>query len=394
MPWDKVAKELSDTATGGAIEQHIAKIRKKRLELGLEIIPKAQRFSRKRVGGGGEAQTPTKKPAPSSKKRSAPNFSTTPTTPRKNKRRAATKSKYIEKEEDDSRAASNDPDSASDMDGEYGVPPASGKKRSLHTVIKDEPLDEEPLSPKKLKTAGSDSDNMKDEVGSERETDGEFDTAAEGDTAIVNESPSAASLDGESLIVPLQIAPTLLNNFAMGQQQQQPAHDLGLYQHLNVTQPMAIGTTFGYGQINAGQFPAFNNVVPGFIPYFEPLNSFNAFSLDNTMMGTMPEDLSTTFGIGTGMQSSSLYGTSDSSNSSHYSSFDGNGAFSGTTYALPSYGDNPFSFVTNAGTFPHIDNDISMNVRGLDATTPGMPIQHHGAFAEDFDVLQFETADF
>lgn len=126
IPWDKVGNIMGEGITGGAIVQHLAKVRGKLIVLGLAVPPTLRR------GGGAASQismavSPSvpKVKATTPKKGNAPENSIT-------KKAVSTRSKKQvnkrvagsdDSDEDDDEAWDND-----ESDGEYGEPAAKRTK--------------------------------------------------------------------------------------------------------------------------------------------------------------------------------------------------------------------------------------------------------------------------
>ena len=150
VPWDAVAETMGPKITGGAVVQHLAKLRNRMIEQGLSVPPPLKR-------GGGSTRistsaTTTPKAKATSKKTDVAQASAKSAKPKSAKPKAAKKGTQGSGDsEDEDDAWSND-----DSDADYGQPRAkrakSDVKGPMQRRVKTEDSDEEiPIPSKSLK---------------------------------------------------------------------------------------------------------------------------------------------------------------------------------------------------------------------------------------------------
>ena len=148
VPWDDIGRIMGEGITGGAVVQHLAKLRARMVAQGLSVPPPLRRG-----GGGSRLATAASKvskakatPAKGGNARATQN--TTKSTPAKSKKtgkKAAPGSDESEEEDDDWKDE--------DSDADYGEPPAkrakSGARGPMRRNVKTEHSDEEDSTPSK-----------------------------------------------------------------------------------------------------------------------------------------------------------------------------------------------------------------------------------------------------
>ncbi len=151
VPWDDIGRIMGEGITGGAVIQHLAKLRARMIAQGLSVPPPLRRG-----GGGPRIATAASKvskakatPAKGGNARATQNTTkSTPAKPKKSGKKAVPGSDESEEEDDDWKDE--------DSDADYGERPAkrakSGARGPMRRKVKAEDSDEEDsTSPKALK---------------------------------------------------------------------------------------------------------------------------------------------------------------------------------------------------------------------------------------------------
>ncbi len=148
VPWDDIGRIMGEGITGGAVIQHLAKLRARMIAQGLSVPPPLRRG-----GGGPRIATAASRvskakatPAKGGKARATQNMTkSTPAKPKKTGKKAAPGSDESEEEDDDWKDE--------DSDADYGERPAkrakSGARGPMRRNMKTEDSDEEDSTPPK-----------------------------------------------------------------------------------------------------------------------------------------------------------------------------------------------------------------------------------------------------
>ncbi len=152
IPWDKVGITMGDEITGGAVVQHMAKLRARMVEQGLDVPPPLRR-------GGGSSRISTSKTSSGTKVKATPTKIVKKSNPSATKSKLRKTNKAGKKpsgsedsddsdDDNDDKASNND-----DSDGEYGGPRAKRAKTHakgpMRRKVKTEDSDEEMDTPTK-----------------------------------------------------------------------------------------------------------------------------------------------------------------------------------------------------------------------------------------------------
>ena len=141
VPWDDIGHEMGDKITGGAVIQHLAKLRTRMIEQGLSVPPPLRR-------GGGASRISTTSYS-LSKVKTASNNKVTKAKPKVAKSKSATKKtkKSGSKGSDSSDESDDDDWDDEGSDADYGEPKAKRPKNEprgpMRRVVKTEDSDEE-----------------------------------------------------------------------------------------------------------------------------------------------------------------------------------------------------------------------------------------------------------